>query len=390
MSLRKPLPSTLRWQPSYVWQRMTRRMPRGRVHIVLMLGDHFEPAYVPRQPRASAPFAEQEARLETWCREYPEVVRHWRDSDGRPFVRSYFFPAEKYEASLLDRLADHCGDGWGEIEIHLHHGVGKPDTAENTRKQLADFRDILAARHNALCYWDGRGSPQYAFIHGSFALANSAGGLSCGVDSEMQVLAETGCYVDMTFPTGPFHRSQTAKINSLYECTTPLDRRESHRDGPDLRVGSAPRVFPLMVQGPLLWDFHPAQHIIGIENGALTTPNPPSIRRLQLWKKAAITVDGRPDWLFIKVHCHGMDPTQKAAMLGEPMRGFLRELVEGAEERNEILHFVTAREMVNIALAACDGKSGNPGDYRDYRLKRVHEKNAPLSGESVTREVVKN
>ncbi len=190
------------------------------------------------------------------------------------------FPAEKYEASLLDRLADHCGDGWGEIEIHLHHGVGKPDTAENTRKQLADFRDILADRHNALCYWDGRGSPQYAFIHGSFALANSAGGLSCGVDSEMQVLAETGCYVDMTFPTGPFHRSQTAKINSLYECTTPLDRRESHRDGPDLRVGRAPRVFPLMVQGPLLWDFHPAQHIIGIENGALTTPNPPSIRRL--------------------------------------------------------------------------------------------------------------
>ncbi len=72
------------------------------------------------------------------------------------------------------------------------------------------------------------------------------------------------------------------------------------------------------------------------------------------------------------------------------MRRFLRELVEGAEERNEILHFVTAREMVNIALAACDGKSGNPGDYRDYRLKRVREKNAPVSGESVTREVVKN
>jgi len=45
---------------------------------------------------------------------------------------------------------------------------------------------------------------------------------------------------------------------------------------------------------------------------------------------------------------------------------------------------------VNIALAACDGKSGNPGDYRDYRLKRVREKNAPESGESVTREVVKN
>jgi hypothetical protein len=27
--------------------------------------------------------------------------------------------------------------------------------------------------------------------------------------------------------------------------------------------------------------------------------------------------------------------------------------------------------MVNIILAACDGKEGNPGNYRDYRLKRA-------------------
>jgi hypothetical protein len=32
---------------------------------------------------------------------------------------------------------------------------------------------------------------------------------------------------------------------------------------------------------------------------------------------------------------------------------------------------VTAREMVNIALAACDGHDGNPADYRDYRLRLV-------------------
>ena len=390
MSLRKPFSSTLRWQPSYLWQRMTRHTPRGRVHVMLMLGDHFEPAYVPRAPRARAPFAEQEQRLENWCREYPEVVRSWRDSDGHTFARSYFFPAEQYERSLLDRLAEHCSDGWGEIEIHLHHGVGAPDTADNARKQLAEFRDLLASRHDALCYWDGQGLPQYAFIHGSFALANSAGGLACGVDSEMQVLAETGCYVDMTFPTGPFHRSQTAKINSLYECTPPLEHREAHRNGPDLKVGRPPRVFPLMVQGPLLWDFHPTRHIVGIENGALTTPNPPSMRRLQLWKKAAIAVEGRPDWLFIKLHCHGMDPTQRSAMLGEPMKRFLQDLVNGAEGRNEILHFVTAREMVNIILAACDGKSGNPGDYRDYRLKRNREEDASVPSGRGTREAVKN
>ena len=36
------------------------------------------------------------------------------------------------------------------------------------------------------------------------------------------------------------------------------------------------------------------------------------------------------------------------------------------------LHFVTMREMVNIALAACDGHEGNPGEYRDYRFRLAH------------------
>jgi hypothetical protein len=53
------------------------------------------------------------------------------------------------------------------------------------------------------------------------------------------------------------------------------------------------------------------------------------------------------------------------------MQEFLRQLVGGAESRNEVLHFVSAREMVNVILAACDGREGNPEDYRDYRLKRT-------------------
>ena len=69
-----------------------------------------------------------------------------------------------------------------------------------------------------------------------------------------------------------------------------------------------------------------------------------------------------------------MDPTQENAVLGEGMRSFLCDLVSGARERQETLHFTSAREMVNIALAACDGREGNPGEYRDYRLKRAREK----------------
>jgi hypothetical protein len=96
--------------------------------------------------------------------------------------------------------------------------------------------------------------------------------------------------------------------------------------------------------------------------------NPPSLRRLRLWKQAGISVQGRPDWLFIKLHCHSMDPAQESAVLGEAMRKFLGELVEGAQQRGEIVHFASAREMVNMILAACDGREGNPGAYRDYRF----------------------
>ena len=55
------------------------------------------------------------------------------------------------------------------------------------------------------------------------------------------------------------------------------------------------------------------------------------------------------------------------------MQKFLRELIEGPGNRTEYrVHFVTTREMVNIALAACDGRQGNPGKYRDYLFRLNH------------------
>jgi len=146
-----------------------------------------------------------------------------------------------------------------------------------------------------------------------------------------------------------------------------------------------------MVEGPLMLNFaRLGGRLIRVENGALATKNPPSLRRLALWKQAAIAVKGRPDWLFIKLQCHGMDPRDKELMLGEPMGLFLRELIENAHQRSETIHFVSAREMVNIILAACDGREGNPGDYRDYRLKRFcNDRPEPRQGDAAT-SVVKN
>jgi hypothetical protein len=348
---------------------------REPVHLMIAVADHFEPAIDPEDGQKRVPLSEQERRLEWWSREYPKAVDAGRDHDGRPFVHTYFYPAEQYDEGLLETIAEHCHSGWGEAEIHLHHGIPDPDTAENTRNLLTDFRDRLAFRHRCLAGEEGSGEPRYCFVHGNFALANSAAGRMCGVDSEMKVLAETGCYADLTLPTAPMHPAQTPKINSIYECGLPLDERAPHRRGADLRVGAAPRIFPLMVQGPLLLDLGRSRRALRpqMETGAITPRNPMSLDRLALWKRARIHVAGRPDWLFIKLHCHSMDPTQKEVVVGDPFRKFLEQLVGGAQARKERLHFVTAREMANIILAACDGKEGNPGEYRDYRFKRFKD-----------------
>jgi hypothetical protein len=343
------------------------------VHIIFALADHFEPAIDPTSGYKRVPRPEQLRRLEHWTREYPKVVDRLRDRDGRPLVHTYFYPAEQYDEEILEMLAAHCHAGWGETEIHLHHGMFEPDTAENTRRQLVEFRDHLALRHRCLSVEEGSTLPRYAFVHGNFALANSAGGKFCGVDSEMQILAETGCYADFTMPSSVWHPAQTAKINSVYECGLPLDQQVPHRSGRDLAVGRAPKTLPLIVQGPLVTDFERSVRRMKpvFENGAIAGSTPMTLHRLALWKKARVHVAGRADWLFIKLHCHGMDPMQQNSVIGDAFRKFLDQFVTGASERKETLHFVTAREMTNILFAACDGREGNPGDYRDYRFKSL-------------------
>ncbi|MGB6383716.1 MAG: hypothetical protein WBD25_21535 [Terriglobales bacterium] len=369
--------------PSATW-RALKPPASGPMHVILALADHFEPAIDPTDGQKRVPRSEQERRLEYWISEYPKVVDGWRDHDGRPLVHTYFYPAEQYDEGLLEMLAEHCHAGWGEVEIHLHHGFLHPDTAENTRRLLTEFRDQLAFRHRCLAVEESSTRPAYAFVHGNFALANSAAGRFCGVDSEMQILSETGCYADLTMPSGIWHATQIKKINSLYQCALPLDQPAPHRQGHNLTVGRVPNNPPLIIQGPLVTDLRRTLRSARpvLENGGITGANPPTMHRFSLWKQAQVRVLGRPDWLFIKLFCHGMNPTQKDAVMGDNFRKFLSALVSGAGDRKETLHFVAAREMTNILLAACDGREGNPGNYRDYRFKRLADH--PLSTETAS------
>jgi hypothetical protein len=338
------------------------------------VANHFEPMNRGAAPGTPVSAREQERRVESWCRKYPAAADHWRDHDGQPLRHTYFYPAEDCDPNLVDRVAEHCHAGWGEIEIHLHHGVEAPDTPENTARMLIEFRDGLAAR-GCLSRENGIGSPRYGFVHGNWALANSDHGRFCGVDEEMQILSDTGCYADFTLPAPS--SAQIGKINALYECAMPLHQRAPHRRGFDLAKGHSPGSFPLIIQGPLMIDFRrrrKGRPSPGIEHGELSGINPPSMRRLQLWQDAAITVHGRPDWLFIKLHCHGLASGDEYALLGLSVQRFLEDLIEDSGNGSKYrVHFVTMREMVNIALAACEGRDANPGDWRDYRFRLIEK-----------------
>ena len=174
MSQWTKLLNSFQWVPAYTWQRITPHPARvRRPDLIIGLADHFEPAIMPGTSEGRVDRYEQERRLDRWCREYPKAVNDWRDSDGQPFRHTYFYPAEQYDQGLIDRLAEHCQAGWGELEIHLHHGQNGGDTSANTRRQLLEFRDALASR-GCLSRMNGEGPPRYAFVHGNFALANSA------------------------------------------------------------------------------------------------------------------------------------------------------------------------------------------------------------------------
>ena len=74
---------------------------------------------------------------------------------------------------------------------------------------------------------------------------------------------------------------------------------------------------------------------------------------------------------MIKVHTHGTQEEDMNCLLGKPiedMYSYFESRYNDGEKY--VLHYMNAREMTNVIYAAVDGKTGNPNDYRDYRLKK--------------------
>jgi hypothetical protein len=160
---------------------------------------------------------------------------------------------------------------------------------------------------------DPDGRLRYAFIHGNWCLANARrDGRKCGVDEELPLLFDTGCYADFTFPAAP-DESQPAIVNKIYWPEGDLARRRSYESGSPARVGQRRHDRILMIEGPLAFALRPGRFLAPrIENSAVTAADPPTPARVRSWVNQGIGVEGRPEWVFVKVYTHGAPEKQAA------------------------------------------------------------------------------
>jgi hypothetical protein len=308
------------------------------------------------------------ARVQAWVRDYPRLLGGFRDSDGRPPRHTFFYPIEEYDWQEMEAIAGLCREGYGELEVHLHHDN---DTAANLRRTLLEYKTMLAERHGMLSRRKSDGQLMYGFVHGNWALDNSRpDGKWCGVNNELDVLRETGCYADFTMPSAP-SATQTRKINSIYYVVDDPERPKSHDWGVDAGSGPKPQRSLLMVQGPLVldWGRRVRGMIPRVENGCVQSNQAPSAARMDLWLRARIRIPARPDWYFVKIYTHGAPEENASVLLGDPTVRFHEALAARAKgDEHFHFHYMTAREMYNAVRAAEEGFRGTVAEARDYEI----------------------
>lgn len=334
------------------------RKPKGSIHLMFCMTDHYEPGTGHVSPE------EERARMELLLSEYPKLADAHRDSDNRPPGRSWFFPPHYHRRGNLRDLVSLCAKGYGEVEMHLHHGKVAPDTEENLK---ATIEQIVTEYSEFGIFGTEDGQKRYGFIHGDWALDNSRGNTFCGVNSEITILKNTGCYADFTFPS--MNESNPLKINSIFYATDDPKLSKSHNTGKNVVSNGGKRGDLMIVEGPT----HPYFLKPGIKGLRMIGDSVdnfigPTTNRIDHWVKAGIHVEGKRNWVIVKVHTHG--GADAKAVLGKQMDDAFTYMEQNYNDGKLFaLHYVTARELYNIIKAVESGETGsNPNEYRNYKV----------------------
>ncbi|HEU4929406.1 MAG TPA: hypothetical protein VFU38_06210 [Candidatus Krumholzibacteria bacterium] len=344
-----------------------RREPhRGTVHLFVCVADHFEPFWLDATRDVAL------SRVRRWLEHYPRAVDGIRDNGGTAPRHTFFYPQEEYDAECIDMLAQLTRSGLADVEVHLHHDH---DTAEGLRAKLTQFTDVLHRRHGLLHTDQRTNRPAFAFIHGNWALDNSdPRGRYCGVNGELRVLAEAGCYADFTYPSAP-HPTQPPVMNTIYYATDDPGDSRAHWKGIDAAYGRAGDGTLLLVTGPLCVNWRRRHRLIPtIENGDITDLNPAVPSRVDAWVRTGVHVRGFPRWRFIKTYTHGSQESNAELLLsGRPgsLSSMYRDLLARYNDgQRYVVHFSTPWEMVCAirALEAGDERTIDAIERFEHRF----------------------
>lgn len=341
------------WLPSYCLQpkQVHRALPRDvDIHVMVLFVDHFEPA---KKEKAAGV-----TKVKTWCEQYAAIAGRHKDSDGVSPQHTWFYRYDYPNFECIRILSEYTYKGFGEIEFHLHHGYDTPESFSNTLCEGVAWFNQAGAMISA----EQTPSRQFGYIAGNWALDNGRRDSSMsGVNTEIELLKAAGCYADFTFPAFG-ENSQPRKVNSIHYATS-TPKPKSYSTGVDLEVERPPSGDLMIFQGPIWVDWHRSC----IEYAAFESYTPYFTERLDYWLKAGIHVKGRPEWLFIKLHTHGMQ--SRDVFLSAQLEHMLTDLESKFKQKPFNLHYVTAREAYNIVKAAEAGETGNPDTYRNYAVK---------------------
>jgi hypothetical protein len=333
------------WVMPYVRDRLRKSGRPKPKRAWVAITDHYEPLGT----GASHQTALQ--RVGQWRDKWPNIAHKApRDSGGLHAQYTFFYPQEDYKRDLIESLAEITRLGMGDVEVHMHHENEKPDAF---RKKITDFCGRLSNDHGLLRKRaDGRIA--FGFIHGNWALDNSRpDGKWCGLNGEIALLSELGCYADFTMPSLP-SPTQGRVVNQIYWCTANPDHHPRSFDaGIEATIGGGVQGDLLMVTGPLgvrLGDRLKPR----LETGEIAGYDLPTRARVHQWFELAPTIG---EDLFLKLYTHGAADRNLEPLLNGGLANLFTWLAEEAEMRGLEIHWATAWQMYQAAYELMHGRN---------------------------------
>jgi hypothetical protein len=330
------------WLPGYIANRLAaRRVPSGG-RVWVTIADHWEPYWLRPSDEVAA------ERVAVWVKHWPGIARRHADSDGRPPQYTFFYPQEEYRPQFLDALAEMKEAGIADVDVHIHHdGEGQ----QNFLDRMSGFIETLVNRHGLLRMANGR--PVFGFIHGNWALDNSRpDGRCCGLNNEITLLRDLGCYADFTMPSAS-SPTQSRTVNTIYWATDDPLKPRSYDYGVAVKPGAPSSGDLLMIPGPLglRWA---GRLVPRTETGELACWDLPTAHRVDRWLDLAPRIGSD---IFIKLFAHGAQERHSSKLLLEGGLDRLFTLLdEGCRRRAYRLRYVSAWEMRQAVDAASVGK----------------------------------